>query len=154
MFSDTPYILGHGRQVTAICPTTPRQLYESGLLFSTAGFNVRQLLVSSRTSLIDKNRSLDGILDGNESSHFSASEPINSLSGASANEEDCDDCDDCDDSKGNDNSPDPVRGSGVPPQPELTVCTNCGLGISVGLTLYIDSNRIPKSCGEQQIGRR
>ncbi|KAL2695294.1 hypothetical protein AAEP93_004047 [Penicillium crustosum] len=68
--------------------------------------------------------SLDGILDGNESSRFSASEPINSLSGASANEEDCDDCDDCDDSKGNESSPDPVRGSGVPPpQPELTIQT-------------------------------
>ncbi|KAJ5606937.1 hypothetical protein N7537_003556 [Penicillium hordei] len=67
--------------------------------------------------------SLDGILDGNESSHFSASEPINSLSGASANEEDCDDCDDCDDSKGNDSSPGPIRGSGVSPQPELTIQT-------------------------------
>ncbi|KAF4765845.1 hypothetical protein HAV15_003762 [Penicillium sp. str.  len=67
--------------------------------------------------------SVDGILDGNESSHFSASEPINSLSGASANEEDCDDCDDCDYSKGNDSSLDPVLGSGVPPQPELTIQT-------------------------------
>lgn len=85
---------------------------------------------------MDKNRSLDGILDGNENSHFPASEPINSLSGTSANEEDCDDCDDCDDSKGNDSSPEPIRGSGVTPQPGLTVCTNCGLGISVGLTLY------------------
>ncbi|CAI7575374.1 unnamed protein product [Penicillium viridicatum] len=66
--------------------------------------------------------SLDGI-DGNESSHFSASEPINSLSGASANEEDCDDCDDCDDSKGNDSSPEPVHGSEVPPQPGLTIQT-------------------------------
>ncbi|KAJ5927464.1 hypothetical protein N7516_009237 [Penicillium verrucosum] len=67
--------------------------------------------------------SLDGILDGNENSHFPASEPINSLSGTSANEEDCDDCDDCDDSKGNDSSPEPIRGSGVTPQPGLTIQT-------------------------------
>lgn len=101
---------------------------------------------------MDKNRSLDGILDGNESSHFSASEPINSLSGASANEEDCDDCDDCDDSKGNDSSLDPVHGSGVPPQPELTVCAKIVTQASQSGSHYIDSNRIPKSCGKQQVG--
>ncbi|KAJ5177472.1 uncharacterized protein N7500_000171 [Penicillium coprophilum] len=65
--------------------------------------------------------SLDEVFNENESSHFSASEPIKNLSGA-ANEEDCDDCDDCD-SNGDDSPPEPIRGSVVPSQPGLTIQT-------------------------------
>ncbi|CDM29200.1 hypothetical protein DTO013E5_5902 [Penicillium roqueforti] len=67
--------------------------------------------------------SLDGVLDGNENPRLSASEPISSLSGASANEEDGDDCDDCDDSNGEDNATELIRGSGGPSQSGLTIQT-------------------------------
>ncbi|KGO77105.1 hypothetical protein PITC_023470 [Penicillium italicum] len=67
--------------------------------------------------------SLGGVVDENESAHFSAPEPINSLSRALANEEDGDNCDNCDDSNADNSSPEPIRGSGGSPQPELTIQT-------------------------------
>ncbi|KAJ6147405.1 hypothetical protein N7497_009387 [Penicillium chrysogenum] len=87
--------------------------------------------------------SLDGALDGNESSHFSATQPINSLSGASVNEEDCDDSDHCDESNGDDSSPRPIRGAGVPSQPELTIQTE--YPNHVGNSARSDDDEAPQS---------
>ncbi|CAI7639060.1 unnamed protein product [Penicillium glandicola] len=81
--------------------------------------------------------SLDGVFE-NDSSHFSASEPINN----SVKEQDCDNCDDCD-SNGNDKSPKPIRGSRVPSQPELTIQTE--YSTHVGNSTRSDEDEPPQS---------